>query len=336
MKKTVVAMSLALIFSGHALAETEQVEQKQETTTPVNALESQVSTADLLTAVNPPPKKEGRLHGTLSSKIEIEQWRYDDQGKDEGMRNGGKVKYVLAEGNFRHDDLPGWDFGFHSSREDIFEGEPLDQDYQMNNSILEIYANRNYNKDWGNIGWGVKLGSESADDRWMPEVKGFGSYKITDKLDVHGYALYHIEHKRGQGDFNYFEIEPGFGYQIADNMGAWLNFRYQHGTWVPNSNSDKEVETEVIVKPGVWYGFGKLSASLWGEFGKFEKENDRTGAHLWKEDYWKLGVSANYPLSKQFRLVGELSYKSVEFENTANTKFDGYLPFGMIGINYSF
>ena len=327
MNKTVVAMSLALIFSGQALAETEQEAENKST---LVRLENEASKAELLTATNAPAKEEGRLHGTLGTNIEVERVIRDD-GVSEG-----KLKYTLAQGSFRHDDLPGWDFGFYSAREELFNGNLKHADYDRGvNSIQEIWANRSYGQDWGSVGWGVKLAGESIDKRTTPEAKVFGNYNITDRLDIHGYAMYHVEYNRGSSEFPYWEIEPGFGYKIADNMGAWLNFRYQEGTLKPKSG-DNFVETETIIKPGIWYSWGDFSASFWGEFGKFEKENDRTGAHEWSEDYWKLGISANYALNSSWRVFGEVSYKDIQFEDNKNTEFDGYIPLFIAGINYSF
>ncbi len=334
MKKTVVASSvcLALTFSGASLAEqTAQTEKQAQLAATVAELKSEYSHAELLTALNLPQSKESKFHGTFGTNVEVERVIRDD-GVSEG-----KVKYTMIQGGFRHDDLPGWDFGFYSGREELFNGNLKHAKYNRGvNSIQEIYVNRSYNHDKGNYGWGLKLAGESIDKRTTPGGKVFGSYQLTDRLGMHGYALYHVEYKREAGEFPYWEIEPGFGYKINDNTGAWLNFRYQEGQWKAKDGYS-ETETEWIIKPGIWHNFGKLSASLWGEFGLFEKTVDATGAHAWTEDYSKLGVSANYPLSDSWRMFGEMSYKKIKFESgAARTQFDGYIPLFIVGVNYSF
>ena len=275
-----------------------------------------------------------KFHGSIGTNIEIEQWTGTDvNGSD---IDGGKVKYSLANGNFRHDALPGVDFGFYMAREFNHDESLFKANYQSVNDITEIYLNKNYGIENGNVGWGVKYAQESADKRSTPEAKVFGSYNINDFLEVHGYAMYHVELKLNSGKFNYWEIEPGLGFKIADNMGAWINFRLQQGTWIPNSGADKELETETIIKPGFWYSFGDLGTAVFAEIGTFEIVNDRTGANLWNEDYIKIGASANYPIAKDFRIFGELSYKTVDLEDGQGNKGDKALPFGVVGINYSF
>ncbi|GAL24520.1 hypothetical protein JCM19239_1974 [Vibrio variabilis] len=224
------------------------------------------------------------------------------------------------------------------------------------NAIQEIWANKSFNFERGNIGFGVKLAMESIDERIQPQAKVFGSYRLTDRFSVNGYALYHVEFKRGAGtelsvdeegnpvstkfggEFPYWEIEPGIGYQISENSGAWLNLRLQEGKLsLDNSAQTRETERETILKPGIWYSFGKLSASLWGEFGKLEKEDTNTGAHAWTESYNKIGISANYPIAKNWRVFGEASYKDIKFQSGADREtFDGYIPLFIAGINYTF
>ncbi|MDN3685234.1 OmpG porin family protein [Vibrio sinaloensis] len=51
----------------------------------------------------------------------------------------------------------------------------------------------------------------------------------------------------------------------------------------------------------------------------------------------KVGASANYPLTKKnWRIFGEVSYKTVDIEYTDGATGDNTLPFGLIGVNYSF
>lgn len=334
MKKTLVASSIlfSLALSSSVLATEQDAPEKDEhLAKKIEQLKSEYSYAELLTALEVPKSEESKFHGTLGSNIEIERVIRDD-----GV-NEGKVKYTIAQGNFRHDDLPGWDFGFYSGREELFNSNLKHAKYNRGvNSIQEIYVNRSYSHDKGNVGWGVKLAGESLDQRTTPEGKIFGSYELTDRLDVHGYALYHVEYKRGTGEFPYWEVEPGFGYKISDNSGAWLNYRYQVGEWNAKDGYE-ETETEWIIKPGVWYNFGKLSASLWGEFGSFEKNRNSDSSHLWTEDYSKIGISANYPLSNSWRIFGEVSYKKLDLESgPERDAFDGYIPLFILGVNYSF
>lgn len=336
MKKTVVASSilLALAFSGASLANEKISPEGAELKSKLAALEGEYSKAELLAALNAEPREDSKLHGTIGTNIEIEEWS-GSNSRGESWE-GGKVKYSLANGNFRHEDLPGVDFGFYMAREFNYGGSLFSADYDGVNDITEIYLNKSYGIENGNIGWGVKYAQESADKRSTPEGKVFGSYQINDWLDVHGYGLYHVEIKQNLGNFDYWEVEPGLGFKIADNMGAWINFRYQQGIWDAKGNADKEVETETIIKPGMWYSFGKLGTALFAEIGSFEKENDRTGSRLHSEDYVKIGASANYPLTQNWRIFGEFSYKTVDIEYGDGATGDNTLPFGLIGVNYSF
>ncbi|EEX32207.1 MULTISPECIES: OmpG porin family protein [Vibrio] len=336
MKKTVVASSvlLALTISGVAIANEKINPEEAELKAKLSALENEYSKAELLTALNAEPREDSKLHGTIGTNVEIEQWKEVKNG--EVLNNGGKVKYSLANGNFRHEDWAGVDFGFYMAREFNYSGELFSADHDGVNDITEIYLNKSYAIDNGSIGWGVKYAQESADKRSTPEGKVFGSYQINDWLDFHGYALYHVEIKQNLGNFDYYELEPGFGFKIAKNMGAWINFRYQQGVWDAKGDSDKEVETETIIKPGMWYSFGHWSAALFAEIGKFDKENDRTGASLHSEDYVKLGASANYPISKNWSVFGEFSYKTVDVVFGDGQDGENTLPFGLIGVNYSF
>lgn len=278
-------------------------------------------------------EKEGTLHGSVGTKIESEHFSRSDNV------NEGKVKFTFGEVNLRHDNLPGWDFGGYSGREELFSGSLLSAEYDRGvNSIQEIYLNRSYSIEGGNLGWGLKLAGESIDKRVKPEVKVFGSYNLNKVVEVHGYALYHVQFKKQTGHFDYYELEPGFGFKIADNMGAWLNFRYQTGTWNPKTGfANNEKEAEVIIKPGMWYGFNdKLSGFVFAEIGKFKKKNVATGAHLWKDDYVKLGGGMGYNITKNMRIFGEVSYKDSDIKDGNHKSLKGKLPFGMLGMNYSF
>jgi hypothetical protein len=349
MKKTVVASSvfLALMLSGAAFAE-DKAKSNAELKAKLMALEGEYSKAELLTALNAERKaQEGKFHGTIGTNVEVEEWSGSRSNGDSW--EGGKVKYSLANGNFRHDDLPGYDFGFYMAREFIYNGTLFSANHEDQNDITEIYVNKSYGIKNGNIGWGLKYAQESIDHRSVPGAKVFGSYQINDWLDVHGYGLYQVEMKRKEGhtlddgsvvgramgNFNYWEIEPGLGFKIADNMGAWINFRYQQGTWEEKGVSHENVETETIIKPGMWYSFGKLGTALFAEIGSFENELGATG-NKHKEDYVKVGASANYPLSKNWRVFGEVSYKTVDIEYDNGDTGDNTLPFGLIGVNYSF
>ncbi|MDN2483370.1 OmpG porin family protein [Vibrio agarivorans] len=347
MKKTVVATSLLCSMTLVTSIQAEEVEKPAQAdavvaeitaeqknralNSEIEQLKEEYSTAELLTALNAPKREKSGFHGTLGTNVEVERVIRDD-----GV-NEGKVKYTLAQGSFRHDDLPGWDFGFYSGREELFNGNLKHAKYDKGvNAIQEIFVNRSYNHSKGNVGWGLKLAGESIDQRTTPGAKIFGSYQLNDRLSLNGYVLYHVEYKRGTGEFPYYEVEPGLGYKISDNSGAWVNFRYQVGEWNAKDGY-KETETEYIIKPGIWYSWGKLSASLWGEFGSFEKERNSDGAHLWTEDYSKLGISANYPLSNSWRVFSEVSYKKMDLESgPERDKFDGYIPLFILGVNYSF
>ncbi|WP_422526719.1 OmpG porin family protein [Serratia fonticola] len=334
MNRTAIAISAALsvFYSVSGFTESNASEKRnEELAIKVEELKSQYSKAELLALLDTPEPKIGNFHGVLGAGVEIERLRRDD-----GV-NEGKVKYTLAQGNFYHDDLPGWNYGFYSGREDLFNGNLMHAKYDRGvNAIQEVYVNRSYGMSKGSIGWGLKLASESIDKRTTPEAKVFGSYQLTDNLDFHGYALYHVEYKRNTGNFPYWEVEPGFGYRFSETSGAWLNLRYQVGQWRPKEGYN-ETETEWIIKPGVWFTQGKLSYSFWGEFGLFEKERDKDSSHLWTEDYAKLGVSGNYEFIKNWRVFGEASYKKIKFESGADKyKFDGYIPLFILGVNYQF
>ena len=316
--------------------ERKQQERTNRLQAEINAIKSEYSNAELLAALSLEEKESNSgLHGTLGTGFEIEGDRRTDNF------HGGKVKFNIAQGNFRHDSLPGWEFGFYSGREQFYTGSVEHGNFTANdpymNSIQEVYANRTYNLDRGAIGWGIKLGGESADDRTVPEGKIFGSYNLTDAIDFHGYAMYHVEIKQDRGDFYYYELEPGFGFKLTEDTGAWMNFRYQVGNWRPNSGR-KETELEWIIKPGIWHRINnELTLSLWGEFGQFNKEDTNTNDKIWKESYQKYGISANYLLTKTWTIFGEVSYKRVLYTDyDGGNRFDGYLPLIAAGVNYSF
>ncbi|BBM65183.1 hypothetical protein VA249_18290 [Vibrio alfacsensis] len=355
MKRTVVASSILLSVLVSPLALAEHMAESKRTTEDLNAtieaLKETYSTAELLTALNEPVAESTGFHGNIGTNMELERVIRDD-----GV-NEGKLKYTLAQGSFRHDNLPGWDFGFYSGREELFNGNTKHASYVRGvNSIQEIWANKAFSFERGTIGLGGKLAMESIDERIQPGVKVFGSYRLTDSLSFNAYALYHVEYKRGagtelsvddegnvvsdkfKGEFPYWEIEPGVGYQLSDNSGVWLNLRLQQGKLsLENSANTRETETEQIIKPGIWYSWGRASASLWGEFGRLEKEDTNTGAHVWTEDYNKIGISANYSINKSWNMFGEVSYKDIKFSSGPNKdQFDGYIPLFIAGINYNF
>ncbi len=330
-KATLPSFALASFF---AMAE-------DELTTGVNNLVEElrssgtVSEAELLGLTNKAEKSRQKFHGTLGSNVEIEHLSRGD-GIEEG-----KVKVTYMQGNFRHDGLPGWDFGFYAGREELYSGKLLEADYNRGvNAIEEVYVNKNFKiNDKFNVGLGGKLASESIDKRLTPEIKAFTSYQITDKLDFHGYGLFHTEFKRDIGKFHYWEMEPGFGYKLADNMGMWLNFRYQEGYWHPSDDlAYKEDEQEMIIKPGAWYNWDKFSASVWAEIGWFEKNNSDLDIHAWSEDYVKVGLSGNYRLTDSWRLFGQASYKFTDYTAGADkdTTFDGETWGVVVGLDYSF
>ncbi|MEZ9060383.1 OmpG porin family protein [Vibrio pelagius] len=336
MKKTVVASSIlfSLTLSGYAFANDtdESAGITPELKSKVQALSDEFSKAEILTAIGYEKPENSKLHGSLGTNLEVERFNRDD-----GISEG-KLKYTLAQGNFSHEDLPGWGFGFYSAREELFSGNLKHADYNRGvNAIQEVWINKSNGFDGGSWGWQFAMKGESIDKRTTPEGKVFGNYQLTDRLDIHGYAMYHVEYKRGAGEFRFWEIEPGFGYKIADNMGAWINFRYQEGEWHDKSAGHVNSEAEWIIKPGIWRSFGDFSASIWGEFGGFEKTRESDGATEWTEDYAKVGVSANYPLTKHWRLFGEVSYKTIDFNKKGiNPRMDGDTSVGIIGVNYSF
>ncbi|MGL4448978.1 MAG: OmpG porin family protein [Shewanella sp.] len=302
----------------------------------VSQLKDEYSTAELLAALGQSKQDEGKFHGSLGSNMEVEH-----VDREDGLAEG-KIKFTLAQGNFRHDDLQGWDFGFYSGREELYNGNITHANYNRGvNSIHELFVNRTYKMQSGYYGWGTKLAMESADKRTTPEVKIFGGYNITERLTASGYAMYHVEYKRNAGEFDYWEMEPGLGYKLNETTGMWLNVRYQEGQWQPKSGNN-ENEREWFIKPGVWHNWGKLTTSLWGEFGIFDKEKDGNSDPLWREKYAKYGVSANYPLTTAWNVFGEFSYKSISYDNYdynnggKKNRFGGYIPLFVLGVNYNF
>lgn len=320
-----------LLFYNQAIAGADKTIRDNKLKAQIEALKREYSIAELMSALGEKPEADSSFHGSLGSNIEVEHIERED-----GVTEG-KVKITLAQGNFRHDDLPGWDVGFYSGREELYSGPLTHADYNRGvNSINEIYANRAYNTDDGYYGWGVKLAQESLDKRTMPEVKIFGGYNISDNLTFNGYGLYQIQYKRNTGDFSYWEIEPGLAYKLSERSGIWLNFRYQEGLWSPKAG-DQENETEWFIKPGVFYNWGELSASLWGEFGEFKKDNNTNGNKIWREKYAKYGLSTNLKLNRNWSLFGEFSYKNISFDNYGdNRRFGGYIPLLIMGVNYNF
>lgn len=101
MKKTVATASVLMVI---AISHNTSAEEADTTATgtsivelnkEIEQLKESYSTAELLTAINPPKREsKSRLHGNLGTNVEVELVKRDD-----GV-NEGKVKYTLAQGSF--------------------------------------------------------------------------------------------------------------------------------------------------------------------------------------------------------------------------------------------
>jgi OMPG-porin 1 family len=252
-------------------------------------------------------------HGSVSWGLEYERWSCESGCAT--SEAGGKTKVTLLNLSLRPVD--GLSFGAYLGREFSHDSNNAD------NIITEVWVTKNLPN---NIWVGGVIANESGDNRLDVGIKAGGSVQLSDTVDLHGYAFvkHRFKGKPGGAEGNYFEIEPGLGFKFSDQMGAWINFRYQGWDW-----DTLDDEREWIVKPGVYYNpGGNLSGSLWAEIGKFEKK-----AVEYTEEYVKLGVSLDYKLSDTSKLSGSVSHKwRTDKDGIAGTEKERVYPF--IGVNY--
>lgn len=264
-------------------------------------------------------KKASKFSGWVGSKVEVEDLN--------GDAHGGKVKFVFAEGSIKHDDYSNWSLFAHVAKEQYFSKHMWNRGGSPQNTIVEVVPRYQFAfaEDNGMGAMELIYTSESIDRRDAIKLKPSVFYKVTEKFAVNYYALVGREFKGGYDDYEFFEMEPGFSYRFADDLGAGFNYFMKWG----RVQDDDFSENEKFAKPYIWKNFPeyKLGASLWAEIGPYK--NNRGD----KNDNIKVGISANKQLTEDLKLVGEVSYKR---EKKTKNDEKVYIPFVMAGVQYSF
>ncbi|MGL6100139.1 MAG: OmpG porin family protein [Fusobacteriaceae bacterium] len=264
--------------------------------------------------------KEFKFTGFVGTKVEIEELSKDV--------NEGKVKFVLSEGSFKHNDYENWSLFYHVAKEQYFKSKMWDRSGSPQNTIVEIVPR--YSKplkdDKGSAAFEFIYTSESIDDRDAVKLKPSLYYKINDKVAFNYYTLIGREFKGGnRDDYEMFEMEPGLSYKFNDNTGAGVNYFMKWG----QTSNEKFTERERFFKPYIWRNFEDLGLglSLWSEVGPYKnKAGDRN-------NNTKVGISGNKSLTESLKLIGEVSYKREE-KKKSDEKID--ITLMMLGLQYSF
>lgn len=296
------------------------------------------------------------LHGNYITKIETEiEYNQDDEAV------WSKVKYVLGEGTMRPQSWGNWFLFYHFSREEYYEGKPYSKRFKqgdMGNSIMELQPHYVQEKDWGHWGINIGIAHESiADGLFKPRIRPFGSYKLTQNIELFTSWLFTREmfYKKGSPDNNILETDSALIYHF-DSGNIALGYFAKFGNKVDDDDvriyddgsSPNEFATfsELIWKPRVNYRFDNgFSITFFGEIGKYEEKIDHleSGQTLkkYEEDFTKYGVFMEYPLLDDLTLFGEANYREGEITEThtgpkSADKRDRTHGFAMIGVNYAF
>lgn len=296
------------------------------------------------------------IRGNYITKLETEIL-YDESGD----ATWSKVKYVLGEGTIRPQSWGNWFLYYHVARENFYAGKPFSEQFtdgEVGNSIFEAKPLYVEATDWGH--WGVEFGishESVADGLFTPSIRGFGSYRLTDKLEIFSSAMLYREmfYKEGNTDKNILETDTallyhfnrghiGLGYfaKFGDNIDDDLSRVYEDG-----SSSDKFGEvSELIWKPRLHYRFANgLGATLFGEYGKYKDKTTKPVAgqtyDLYEEWFWKAGIFVEYPIRPDIILFGEANYRDGRVKETYTgtshyETHDRNHDFAMIGVNFLF
>ncbi|MGL5204387.1 OmpG porin family protein [Cetobacterium sp.] len=262
---------------------------------------------------------ELKLTGFIGAKIEVEELSKDI--------NEGKVKFVLSEGSLRHKDYNNWSLFYHVAKEQYFKSKMWDRSASPQNTIIEVVPRyqRAFNNEKGIGAFEFIYTSESIDNRDAIKLKPSVYYKLSDKLSLNYYTLVGREFKGGYDDYEFLELEPGFGYKLTHNIGFGVNYFLKWG----QTSNEKFSERERFFKPYIWRNFESvgLGLSLWGEIGPY-KNNDGG-----RNNNTKFGVSGNKTLTESLKMIGEVSYKR---EEQKKSKKDIDITLVMLGLQYSF
>ncbi|KII75321.1 OmpG porin family protein [Vibrio renipiscarius] len=296
------------------------------------------------------------IHGNYATKIETEI-----EYNDEGDATWSKVKYVLGEGTVRPESWGNWFMFYHVAREDFYQGKPYSEQFEngeIGNSIMELQPHYVEGTEWGHWGINVGITHESlSGGLFKPRVRPFGSYRITDNVEVFTSWMFFKEmfYKEGNTDKNILETDSALIYHF-DGGNVALGYFAKFGQNIDDDHSriyddgSKHEQfgkfSELIWKPRVHYRFDNgLGVTLYGEIGKYEDKTTELASgqtyDLYEEWFRKYGVFMDYPINDNIILFGEANYREGRVKETyANTNFyetrDRTHNFAMIGVNFLF
>ncbi len=296
------------------------------------------------------------LHGNYITKMETEI-----EYNDDGEAVWSKVKYVLGEGTFRPQSWGNWFLAYHAAREDFFAGKPFSEQIEngeVGNSIMELQPHYVQNTDWGHWGINVGMTHESLNGGlFKPRIRPFGSYRITDNIEVFTSWMFFKEmfYKEGNTDKDILETDSSLIYHF-DGGNAALGYFAKFGKNIDDDksrvyddgSSHREFSdfSELIWKPRVHYRFDNgLGVTLFSEIGKYEDDTKHVASgqtfDLYEEWFRKYGVFMEYPIRDDLILFGEANYREGRVKETYTGQEyyetrDRTHNFAMIGLNFLF
>ncbi|MEE3650431.1 MULTISPECIES: OmpG porin family protein [unclassified Brenneria] len=278
----------------------------------------------------------GGLHGNIGSKIEIDDTRWKDNSK-----NGGKFKLALIQAWLRHDELPGWYFGYWNAREDNYKGQFSNQDYSGTNTINEMYIGKINEFYRGN--WGIEVlgGTESATKRWKGRLKLWGESRLTDKWSVSGYVFREYQPQSNDSNNNdlehhSMEMEPSLQYRVNPDLGIYLRPYY---SWDKQARKfwGNIIEEEWKISAGLWRNWYPLLTSVYVGFGNDKIYNDANRSEIfYSGKYHFIGATASYPIVDNLRLYGEFKAQFTKSHGQWANDGHSWNPFTVVGVEYSF
>lgn len=231
-------------------------------------------------------------------------------------------------GYFSHSDYPGWFGGFYAAHEinyrQGYESVGLNE-FRNNivdgaNSVQEIYFGKTYFGDFGELSAELMLGTESQRDGLKYRPKVSGRYEFANGLSLQGYGMVLIQNYDGPSqsvaadrEFLETEFQPGIGYKINEDMGAFVNFRMRNRTQQRALYGDLK-EKEQTFEVGLWKNFGELQTSVRVRSGTFEmwdtlSNQDNTRNNTIRSDkVYRLVGSISMPLTSKLRALVDVGY----------------------------
>ncbi|WP_300001148.1 OmpG porin family protein [uncultured Cedecea sp.] len=278
----------------------------------------------------------GGLHGNIASQIEIEDNRRSDNSK-----NSGKFKLATIQAFLKHDELPGWYFGFYNAREDNYKGMYTNQDYSGSNTINEIFVGHIFETWRGNFGTELMGGSESGNKRWKYRLKLWQDIRLSSKWSLGGYLFGEEQPQNSQPGNNdlsqhIFETEPVLQYLVNPDMGVFLRpfyvyKRQERGNW------GDIVEQEWKASIGVWRNWYPLLSSVYVGIGQKKTTNASDSDVLFYDGRYKyIGGTLSYPVIGDLRLYGEFKARFGKEDGEWTEKGSFWSPFTIIGVVYNF